>query len=282
MKIAISAESTIDIPVELQKEFNIHTIPFTVLLGEKSGLDGEITPPEIFEYVSKNNILPKTSAINEYQFNEYFENLLKEYDAIIHFSLSSELSSAYKNGLRTSTLFKNVHVIDSRSLSTGIALQVMHACDLRDQGKSVEEILNAIEKRIPAVQASFVVNTLDYLYKGGRCSGLTRLAALVFRIKPQIVVADGKMKSTNKFTGKNSVVVGKYAEAVFEEFKNPDLTRVFVTHSYADQDMVDVAVKACEKRGFKKIYITTAGATITSHCGPKTLGILFINDGGKY
>jgi DegV family protein with EDD domain len=278
MKIAISAESTIDIPVEMQKEFNIHTIPFTVLLGEKVGLDGDITPPEIFDYVAKNNILPKTSAINEYQYFEYFENLLKEYDYVIHFSLSSDLSSAYKNACSVAENLKNVTIIDSKTLSTGIALLVLNACDLRDQGKSVEEILESTRARLPYAQASFVVNTLDYLHKGGRCSGLTRLMALVFRIKPQIVVADGKMKSTNKFTGKNESVVDKYAKAVFAEFKNPDLTRVFVTHSYADQSMVDVAVKACKERGFKQIYVTTAGATITSHCGPKTLGILFIND----
>ena len=173
---------------------------------------------------------------------------------------------------------KNVHIVDTKTLSTGIALLAMNACDLRDQGKSVEEILESTYKRLPKTQASFVVNTLEYLHKGGRCSGLTRLLALVFRIKPQIIVENGKMRSTNKFSGKDVAVVNKYAQAVFKEYTNPDLTRVFVTHSYANQDMVDAAVEACKKRGFKKIHITTAGATITSHCGPKTLGILFIND----
>lgn len=281
MKIAISTESTLDIPKELQKEFDISVIPFTVILGDRSGLDGDITPLEIFDYVDKTGILPKTSAVNEYQYDKYFTKLLKNYDAVIHISLSSEISSSCMNAINAASILKNVYVIDSKSLSTGIALLAIYARKLADQGIEVEEIVKRVNKRVPYVQASFVINSLNYLYKGGRCSGLARFAALLFRIKPQIIVKDGKMAPYNKYRGRNEHTVEQYCKDTLEEFNNPDLSIAFVTHSHATPEMVEVAKKALKERGFKTIYETTAQATITSHCGPKTLGILFINDGGE-
>ena len=280
MKIAISTESTLDIPKELQKEFDISVIPFTVILGDKSGHDGDITPLEIFDYVDKTGILPKTSAVNEYQYDKYFTKLLKNYDAVIHISLSSEISSSCMNAINAASILKNVYVIDSKSLSTGIALLAIYARKLADQGIEPEEIVEKVNKRVPYVQASFVINSLNYLYKGGRCSGLARFAALLFRIKPQIIVKDGKMAPYNKYRGRNEQTVEQYCKDTLEEFNNPDLSIAFVTHSHATPEMVEVAKKALKERGFKTIYETTAQATITSHCGPKTLGILFINDGG--
>lgn len=281
MKIAISTESTLDIPKELQKEFDISVIPFTVILGDKSGLDGDITPLEIFDYVDKTGILPKTAAVNEYQYDKHFTKLLKNYDAVIHISLSSEISSSCMNAINAASILKNVYVIDSKSLSTGIALLAIYARKLADQGIEAEEIVERVNKRVPYVQASFVINSLNYLYKGGRCSGLARFAALLFRIKPQIIVKDGKMAPYNKYRGRNEQTVEQYCKDTLEEFNNPDLSIAFVTHSHATPEMVEVAKKALKERGFKTIYETTAQATITSHCGPKTLGILFINDGGE-
>lgn len=281
MKIAISTESTLDIPKELQKEFDISVIPFTVILGDRSGLDGDITPLEIFDYVDKTGILPKTSAVNEYQYDKYFTKLLKNYDAVIHISLSSEISSSCMNAINAASILKNVYVIDSKSLSTGIALLAIYARKLADQGIEVEEIVERVNKRVPYVQASFVINSLNYLYKGGRCSSLARFAALLFRIKPQIIVKDGKMAPYNKYRGRNEQTVEQYCKDTLEEFNNPDLSIAFVTHSHATPEMVEVAKKALKERGFKTIYETTAQATITSHCGPKTLGILYINDGGE-
>lgn len=279
MKIAISTESTLDIPKELQKEYGIHTIPFTVILGDKSALDGEITPEDIFEYVDQTGVLPKTSAINEYQYDEYFSKLLKNHDAVIHLSLSSGISSACSNAMRVASIMKNVYIIDSQSLSSGIALLAIYARKLADQGLEPEEIVNRVERRVPYVQASFVINSLNYLYKGGRCSGLAHFAAALFRIKPQIIVKDGKMAPQKKYHGKNDVCVANYCHDTLEEFNNPDLSIAFVTHSHATEDMVKIAYDELKKRGFKKIYETVAQATITSHCGPKTLGILYINDG---
>ena len=281
MKIAISTESTLDLPKELQKEFDINVIPFTVILGDKSGYDGEITPEEIFAYVDETGILPKTAAVNEFQYDKYFTSLLRNHDAVIHISLSSGISSACENAKKVASIMKNVYVVDSQSLSTGIALQAIYARKLANQGLSPEEIVEKVEKRTPYVQASFVINSLNYLYKGGRCSGVAKFAAALFRIKPQIIVKDGKMMPQKKYHGKGEKCVEEYCEDTLEEFNNPDLSIAFVTHSHATPEMVQVAKEALKKRGFKKIYETVAQATITSHCGPKTLGILYINDGLK-
>lgn len=281
LKIAISTESTLDIPKELQKEYGINVIPFNVILGDKMGIDGEITPEDIFAYVDETGILPKTSAINEFQYDKYFTNLLKDYDAVIHISLSSGISSTYANAVKASSILKSVYVIDSKSLSSGIALEAIYARKLVDKGLSPEEIVEKVEARVPFVQASFVINSLNYLYKGGRCSGLAKFAAALFRIKPQIIVKDGLMAPQKKYHGRGDKCVEQYCEDTLEEFNNPDLSVAFVTHSHATEDMVEIAHDYLKKRGFKKIYDTVAQATITSHCGPKTLGILYINDGLK-
>ncbi len=281
MKICISAESTIDLPESILKEFDIKTVPFTVLLGEKAGLDGVITPTEIFDYVDKTGVLPRTSAINEAQFKEYFTKLLKDYDEVIHFSLSSEISSACNNAFNVAKELKNVHVIDSRSLSTGIALEAIYASKLVKEGLKVEEIIEKVKERIPFNQTSFVLATVDYLHKGGRCSSLAKLGAQLFRIRPQIIMADGKMSPGKKYMGKQLGCVESYVKDTLEQFNNPDLDLVFVTHSQASPDMVEAAKKQLEAKGFKRIIETTAGATISSHCGPKCLGILYLNDGGR-
>ena len=280
MKIALSAESTLDLSKELLQKYDINVLPFTVLLGENEYKDGEITGPDIFDYVDKNKILPRTCAINEYQYRDYFRSFLENgYDAVIHICLSSGISSSYDNAEKASHKFDNVYVIDSASLSTGIALEVIYARKLIDKGLDAKEVVEKVKARIPYVQASFVIQTLDYLYKGGRCSGLARLGAAILRIKPQIIVSEGKMAPAKKYFGRKSQVIESYCKDTLEQFANPDLSIAFVTHTYATPEMVAVAIEALKNRGFKTIYETHAGATITSHCGPQTLGILFINDG---
>lgn len=281
MKICVSAESTIDLPKEILDEFEIKTVPFTITLGDKNGLDGVTTPEEIFDYVDRTGVLPKTSAVNMGQYDEYFHSLLKEYDEVIHFSLSSDMSSAYQNACAVAKEIGHVHVIDSMSLSTGIALLAIYASKLVKQNLSVEEIVKKVSERIPHDQASFVLATVDYLYKGGRCSALAKLGAMLFRIRPQILVVNGKMGPGKKYTGKQVDCVANYCRDTLEQFNNPDLEIGFVTHSSATPEMVEVAKKAMRERGFKRVIETKAGATISSHCGPKCLGILYINDGGR-
>ena len=278
MKIAISAESTVDLPKELLKEYDIHTIPYTIILNGQEYLDGEIMPEEIFAKVEETKSLPKTSAINETQYEEYFASLLKDYDGVVHFSLSSEISSACKNAVLASKKFKNVYVCDSKSLSTGIALLAIYARKLANEGLSAKEVYEKAYARVPKVQASFVLKKLEYLYKGGRCSALSYFGANLLHIRPQIILKDGKMGPYKKYRGNMDKVVENYCKDTLEEFNTPDLSVGFVTYTTATDEMVRVAKQSLIDRGFKTIYVTKAGATISSHCGENTLGILYIND----
>lgn len=281
MKIAISAETTTDLTKELIKKYDIKLVPFSILLGDKSGYDGEITTDEIISFVNENKTLPKTSAVNEFQFTQHFEELLKDYDGIVHFSLSSGLSQACGNAMRAAENFDNVYVVDSQSLSTGISLLAIYGKELADKGKTAEEIYNACVKRVPYVQASFELKRLDYLYKGGRCNSLTYFGANLLKIRPQIIVKDGKMISGKKYRGNFAHVVKSYCQDTLEKFDNPDLTRAFVTYTTADDEIIETAKSYLTDRGFKEINVTRAGGTITSHCGEDCLGILYINDGEK-
>lgn len=278
MKIAITAESTIDLPKELLEKYQIKTIPFTVILGSEEFKDGEITSANIFDFVEKNKILPKTSAINQEQYKEFFAEVLKDNDALVHFSLSGDISSACSNAKEASNSFENVYVVDSKSLSTGIALLAIYARKLAEQGLSADKIAKKAEARVPNVQASFVLKKLDYLYKGGRCSALAYFGANLFQIRPQIIVKNGKMGVHKKYRGNMDKVVQCYCKDTLEEFNRPDKSVAFVTYTIATPEMIAYARKALQEAGFKEIYETTAGATITSHCGEYTLGILYIND----
>lgn len=277
MKIAITAESTIDLPKDLLEKYDIKTIPFSVILGDNEYKDGEITSADIFKFVEENKILPKTSAINEAQYSEFFGEVLRDYDALVHFSLSSEISSACSHAKAAAESMKNVYVVDTRSLSTGIALLAIYARELANEGKSAEEIFELCTARTKDVQASFVVKKLDYLHKGGRCSSVALLGANLLKIRPEIVLKDGKMGSAKKYMGKMEKVIEKYCKDVIAENQNPDKKYAFVTYTTSTNEMVNIAKSALQSAGFETIYETTAGATITSHCGENTLGILFLN-----
>lgn len=279
MKIAITAESTIDLPKEILEDYDIKTIPFSVILGGEEYKDGEITSADIFKFVEENKILPKTAAINEQQYLEFFQEQLKAYDAVVHFCLSSQISCACQNAKEAAKQLTNVYVVDTLSLSTGIALLAIAGRKLANEGLSVEEVFKKVSNRVPSVQASFVLERLDYLYKGGRCSAISYFGANLMRIRPQIVLKDGKMGPAKKYRGNMDRVVANYCADVLEEFNRPDLDIAFLTYTTATPEMIANARKALEEKGFKKIYETTAGATITSHCGEHTLGILYLNDG---
>ncbi len=282
MNIAISAESTIDLTPALLKEYEISTVPFNLILGEKQGRDGEITPQEIFEFVDKTKKLPRTAAINAYQYSEYFQEVLKTHDHVIHFSLSSGLSASYANAVaaaKTPELKGKVDVIDTLSLSTGIALQAIYARKLARAGKTPEEIVSSVLPRIPFDQTSFSLESVNYLYKGGRCSALAMIGANLLKLKPEIYVKDGKMGPGAKYRGPMMKVVLQYVEDTLKEFNNPDKEIVFITYSSAPADVVEAVRQRLQKEGFVHIHETTAGGTITCHCGPHCLGILYMNDG---
>ena len=279
MKIAISLDSACDLTKEIVADNDFKVVPFGVTMGDRFFYDGEVSTLEIFEYADSHKTLPKTNAVNEEAFKAHFGKILEDYDAIIHFDISSEMSSAYQNAVKAASEFKNVYVIDSRTLSTGIALEALYAKKLTETESDPEIIVKKVKERIPFVQASFVIERLDYLYKGGRCSSLAFLGANLLKIRPQIEVLSGKMKNTAKFRGKMADVVSKYCEAILSRYDNPDKSVIFITHSMATKEMVDAAKKVVGEYGFKRVYETTAGCTVSSHCGKNTLGILYINDG---
>jgi DegV family protein with EDD domain len=277
MKIALSTESTVDLPQELLKKLNIFCIPFNVILGdEEKKDDSTLTADMLYDFVAKTNILPKTAAISEFEYEEYFQSILNQgYDKVLHFSLSSDLSSSCQNAQKTAEKLKNVVIIDTKSLSTGIALLVLSAHDKLQSGMEFDKVVEQINQEVPRVQASFVINNLRYLHKGGRCSSLALLGANLLKIKPQIVLKDGKMCVGKKYRGKDEEVLATYTKDVLSE-NNPDKSRVFVTSS-SKVDFEQKMVEALQQQGFEQIITTQAGATICSHCGPQTIGILFIN-----
>lgn len=279
MKVVISAESTIDCPKEILNEYGIKTVPFTITLGDVTKPDGEITNDEIIDYVNKNKILPKTSAVNGEQFDAHFSEILKDADGIVHFSLSSLMSSAYSNALSAAEKKENVFVVDTRSLSTGIALLAIYAAKLAADGLSAKEIYEKCLERVPFVQASFELKRVDYLYKGGRCGMLALHGANILRIRPLILVKNGKMVAGKKYRGNYEHVVKNYCDDILEEFDDPDLSEAFVTYTTASDEIVAYAKQALINAGFKNIHVTRAGGTITSHCGEDCLGILYVNDG---
>ncbi len=277
MKIAISAESTIDLPQELLDKFGITTTPFSITFGDKIEKDRFGISKDIFEYVSKTKKLPKTSAVSPEQYKEYFENLKKDYDAIIHITLSSLMSSAYNNAVMIAKEMSNVYVIDSKTLSTGIALQAIKATELAKAGKSPEEIVATINKLTEKTQASFVLEKLNYLYKGGRCSALAMLGANILRIKPQIIVANGKMGVGKKYTGDINKVAIKYCKDLLVSHPDPELDYVFITSSTDMPEAETAITEILKDRGFGHIYPTRAGGTISSHCGENCIGVLFLD-----
>lgn len=277
MKIVISAESTIDLPKELLDKYNIKTTPFTINLGDELIEDHFGVSKEIFEFVDKSKKLPKTSAVSPDQFKTHFENLKKDYDAIVHVSLSSLISSAYNNACMVAKEMENVYVVDSKSLSTGIALLAIKGKDLIDEGKDAKEIFETLQALTPKVEASFVLERLNYLYKGGRCSALALLGANILKIKPQIILSDGRMIVGKKYMGNMTKVVDKYIDDLLDNNPNPILEHVFITHSSPMPEAEKILTEKLENRGFKYIHNTLAGGTISSHCGPNCIGVLFLN-----
>ena len=222
MKTVITAESTIDLPKELLEEYDIKTIPYMIILGNNEFKDGEIQPTEIFDFVDKNKILPKTSAINKEQYLEFFKKQLQSHDAVVHFCLSGAITSACQNAKDAAQELKNVYVVDTQSLSTGIALLAIYAKKLVDKGLDASEVYEKVSARVPNVQASFVLKKLEYLYKGGRCSALAYFGANLMKIRPQIILKDGKMGVHRKYRGNMDKVVAQYCKDTLEEFNNPD------------------------------------------------------------
>lgn len=281
MAFRITCDSSADLNKDMYEKYDIPVIPFTITAGEKEYKDFDLSNEQLFDIVKQTGSLPKTSAINEYDYDEFFKNANKG-EGIIHFSISSKISSTYNNALNASKKFDNVYVIDSMSLSSGVGLQVMYAIKLREQGVPIEEAVKLITERRSAVQISFVVDTLKFLHKGGRCSALSLLGSNLLSIKPSIVLKDGKMQVGKKYVGKIHKALEKYVSDTLIDFNTPDTDLCFITYSSATEEMLEVTKNVLSQNAkFKNVIETTAGCTVATHCGPNTLGIIYYNDGKK-
>lgn len=281
MKIIVTTDSTSDISKEFQKKYEISVMPLIVNLGEEEFLDGEnITNKDIFEFVEKQNVLPKTAARSPEQYKEFFENAIKKYgaDRVIHISLSNEISSSYQNAKIASMDDERIAVIDSRSLSSGSGLLALSAVDKIKEGKTFEETVILILEEVEKVQASFILNDLKYLYKGGRCSALSVFGANILRIKPKIKLSEGKMGVDKKYMGKLDAVIDKYVDDLLKDNPNPVKKRVYVTYTTSTDEINKSIKEKLEAKGFEEIIFNDAGSTIASHCGKNCLGVLFINN----
>ncbi len=281
MKVAISSETSCDLPKDLIERYDIKILPYHIQIGDEVFDDGELSTGELFEHADAKKTLPKTSAINEDEFENHFKNLLEEYDGIVHISLSSELTSATKNAENVAKRFNNVHIVDSRTLSTGIGVLVLYACELAQKGIDAEEIARRVRSRTPYVQVSSVIERLDYLYKGGRCNSLQYLGANLLKIRPRIMIKNGTIGNDKKYRGNIVRVLEQYCRDLLTEYNNPDPNCVFVVYTTATPEMIAVAKKVCEEFGIKHIYESQAGGTVASHCGAHTLGLMYLNDGGE-
>ncbi|NCB48030.1 MAG: DegV family protein [Clostridia bacterium] len=283
MKIALSCESSADFNKEMYEKNKISVVPFSIILGDNLIPDVDGASKKIFDFVEKTKVLPKTSAVNQEQYKEHFTNLLKEHDVVIHITLSSKISCANSNALLAAKEIgeDRIKIIDSLSLSTGIALLLLYARKLIDNGEDVNTIVKKVEERVPHLQVSFVANNLEYLYKGGRCGTLAYYSANLLKIKPKISVQNGAMVSSKKFFGLFPKILEKYYEDVMQKHNTPDLENVFITYSTAPEQIIKTLQEKLKSRGFKNIFVTNAGGTISSHCGPECLGVLFINDGNS-
>lgn len=278
-RIIITSDSTTDLSPELIERYGIKIMPMCITLGDKTFRDGiDITPDDIYEHQRKYGELPKTAATNVGDCADFFRPLVEEGYSVVHFTISSEMSSTFNNACIAADEFDNVYVVDTRNLSTGGGLLLLAACDMIKEGKSAKDIAAQSRDLAAKVDASFVIDSLEYLYKGGRCSALSVLGANLLKLKPCIEVKNGTMGVGKKYRGKYAEVLKQYAEDRLADSEDVVPTRVFVTHAGCQPEVVKSIVDLVKSKGiFNEVFETRAGCTVSAHCGANTLGVLFIH-----
>ncbi|MBQ7014863.1 MAG: DegV family protein [Clostridia bacterium] len=277
-KIVIASDSTTDLGSELISKYQIKILPLGVNIGDKHYMDGvDIDPEFIYKTYEETGVLPKTSAANIVDYNEFFSKYTADGASLIFFSISEEMSSTYRNAVLAAEDFENVYVVDTRNLSTGGGLVVLSACEMAEQGMAASEIAEKCREIATRVDASFIIDNLEFLYKGGRCSAVAAFGANLLQIKPCIMVRDGKMGVGKKYRGKFVQVLEKYIADMLGDASDIELDKIFVTHAGCDTEIVDKCVEQVKKTAkFDNVYVTRAGCTVSAHCGRNTLGVLFI------
>ena len=279
--ILLFADSTCDLSEELLKKYGVNIVPLCIVLDDKSYYDGlELTPDEIYKWADANKKTPKTAAVTFEYLLDKVVPYLEEGNDIIFFGISEEMSTTCNVARMVGEESEKgrMFVINSKNLSTGIGLQVIKAAEMIKEGKAAETIVKEIEGIRPKVKSSFLVDTLTYLARGGRCSGATALLTYTLKLHPCIEVIDGKMEVGKKYRGSIAKALKHYVEDLKEELLQADSSRVFITHSGIDEEIIeDIKTEIAALDYFEEILITRAGGVISSHCGPGTLGVLFIS-----
>lgn len=278
-KIILSIDSTCDLNDELINLYNTRVYPYTINIGEKSYKDNiDIKPNDIYEIHKLYNILPKTSTINVSEYYNYFKPLVDKGHEVIHINLGSSLTSAYNNCLMAASELEGVYPIDSQNLSAGSGLLVLKAAELIEKGYSAKEVSEQLKNHRKNIHMSFVLDNLDFLYAGGRCSKVASFGSNLLKIKPVINVDNrsGAMGVGNKYKGPLEKVIKKYIKDKLSSFDNIKDENIFIVHSGMEDKYIKFAQDIVEENmNFKNIHITTASCTISSHCGPNTLGLAF-------
>ncbi len=277
-RVIIASDSTTDLTPELIERYGVHIKPLGVSLGGGSYFDGvDIDADTIYRHYEKTGELPKTAAPNIADLVAFFSELTAGGSEVVFFTISREMSSTYSNARLAAEEVGGVYVVDTRNLSTGGGLLVISAAEMAKSGMAASEIAAECEELSARVDASFVIDNLEFLYKGGRCSALAMLGANLLKLKPCIVVHEGKMSVGKKYRGKFSAVLGQYISDRLGDASEIELDRIFVTHAGCAPEIVDACVAQVKKTAaFGEVLITRAGCTISSHCGRNTLGVLFI------
>ena len=275
--IKIISDSTADLPRELIEKYDIQVLPLTVTLGEKSYKDGlEISAKDIFKFYDETKNLPKTSAVSVLEYTEAFTSWVEKGYDVIHFTISSTMSACYQNACIAAVELGHVWSIDSANLSSGIGLLVVKAAELAAKGESAEVIAREIAEAKTKVDASFILNQLEFLHKGGRCSSVAALGANLLKLKPCIEVREGKMGVAKKYRGAYEKCALEYVRDRLENNDNIDTKRIFITWAGLDEKLIKEIHKEVNKcKKFDEIIVNEAGSTITGHCGPGTFGVLY-------
>ena len=279
MSWKITSDSTCDLAPEQLTKYAISLIPLHVAIGEGNFLDGvDATPDDIYAHVDAGGQLPVTAAINPAEYAAFFSRFAGDCDFLIHVCISAEFSSCYQNACTAAADFDNVYVVDSRNLSTGHGHMVLAAAELAEAGLPAADIVEKLKELAPKIDASFILSRLDYLRKGGRCSAVAALGANVLKLRPSILVRDGKMTVSRKYRGAFAKCMCEYIKDRLHSGGDIDGGRIFITHSGLDEDLLRLAEDTVRSlHEFDEICITHSGCTISSHCGPGCMGVLFIH-----
>ncbi len=276
--IKICADSTCDLPKDLLEKYNIDVFALPVNLGDKPCLDGvDVHPDDLYEYYRRTGKLTTTSAPSPTMCEDWYRPYVEQGYAVIHFSISSEMTVTHANHKAGAAAFEDVYPVDSRSLSSGMGMLAIRAAKMVQEGKSVEEILAAVNELRDHIEVSFVLDQLEYMWKGGRCSGVAALGANVLKLKPCIEVRDAKMGVTKKYRGNLASVHMQFLEDKLKGRSDLDLDTIFITHSRIDPSYIEaVSNKIRELQPFANIIPTDASCSVCNHCGPNTLGIIYM------